>query len=182
MVRNPLIASLLILLIILGRILPHQWNVAPVAAAALLAGAILPRIWAIAVPFFGMLVSDFSIGFYEFPVMLSVYVSFIAAAFIGGWVRSFTPHRIVLASLASSTLFFLVTNFAVWATADWYPKTFSGLGLSYLLGLPFFRNTLLGDLLYTGLLFGVWLTVEQGVKKMGARYILKRSFRRKVVF
>ena len=161
MKRNLFISLALILLIVVSRLVPHIWNVAPVAAAALLAGAILPRKWALSVPILGMLLGDLIIGFYHVPVMLTVYASFALMTFVGGWLKEMQPHRMVLASLASSTFFFLATNFAVWATADWYPKTWEGLTLCYTLALPFFRNTMLGDLIFTGALFGAWVLVEK---------------------
>jgi hypothetical protein len=173
MKRNLLISLGLIGLILAGRLIPHVWNVAPVAAAALLAGAILPRKWAIAVPILGMLLGDLIIGFYHVPVMLTVYASFALMTFVGGWLKEMQTHRMVLASLASSTFFFLTTNFAVWASADWYEKSWQGLMLCYTLALPFFRNTMLGDLIFTGALFGVWVLVRQGVTYLGKIRILE---------
>lgn len=159
MKRNLVISIILVLLVVVSRLVPHVWNVAPVAAVALLAGAILPHKWAFVVPVLGMLLGDFVIGFYHLPVMLTVYASFAIMAFVGTWLRKMQPHRLVLASLASSTFFFITTNFAVWATADWYPKTWEGLTLCYTLALPFFRNTMLGDLVFSGVLFGAWALV-----------------------
>ena len=161
MKKNLILAAILISLIVAGRLIPHVWNVAPVAAAALLAGAILPRKWALSVPILGMLLGDLIIGFYHVPVMLTVYGSFALMTYLGTWLKQMQPHRLVLASLASSAFFFLTTNFAVWAMADWYPKTWEGLTLCYTLALPFFRNTMLGDLIFTGALFGVWALVRQ---------------------
>ncbi|MBI5733861.1 MAG: hypothetical protein HY973_02870 [Candidatus Kerfeldbacteria bacterium] len=156
MKRNLLISLVLVGLIVVSRLVPHIWNVAPVAAAALLAGAILPRKWALVVPLLGMLVSDFIIGFYHLPVILTVYACFALMALGGRFIKLNNPLYWLSGSLASSTLFFLATNFAVWATADWYPKTLEGLTLSYTLAIPFFRNTMLGDLFFTGALFGMW--------------------------
>ena len=156
MKRNLVISTILIALIFVSRLVPHTWNVAPVAAAALLAGAILPRKWALSVPMLGMLLSDLVIGFYYAPVMLAVYACFAISALLGTWVKDMKPIKILSTSLASSTLFFIATNFAVWASADWYEKSWSGLTLCYALAVPFFRNTMLGDLIFTGVLFGVW--------------------------
>ncbi|MFA4819180.1 MAG: DUF6580 family putative transport protein [Patescibacteria group bacterium] len=163
MKRNLLISLVLVGLIIVSRLIPHIWNVAPVAAAALLAGAILPRKWALVVPILGMLASDLIIGFYHVPVMLTVYACFALMAASGRFVKLNKPLYWLTGSLASSTLFFLATNFAVWATANWYPKTLEGLMLSYTLAIPFFRNTMLGDLIFTGVLFGVWALIRQYV-------------------
>lgn len=163
MKRNLVISLVLILLIVVARLVPHVWNVAPVAAAAMLAGAVLPRKWAVSVPILGMLISDSIIGFYTPAVMLTVYACFTFSAFLGAFVKDMKPLKILGVSLTSSTIFFLATNFAVWATADWYEKSWSGLALAYTLAIPFFRNTMLGDLLYTGVLFGAWALVRQGV-------------------
>lgn len=161
MKRNIVISTILISLIIVGRLMPHMWNATPVAAAALLAGAVLPRKWALGVPILGMLLGDLIIGFYHVPVMLTVYASFALMTFVGSWLRKMQPHRLVMASLASSTFFFIATNFAVWASANWYPKTWEGLTLCYTLALPFFRNTMLGDVFFTGAVFGAWVLANQ---------------------
>lgn len=163
MKKNLFISLSLIALIIISRLVPHLWNVAPVAATALLAGAILPRKWALVVPLLGMLMSDFIIGFYHLPVMLTVYACFALMVLAGRFIKLNNPLYWLSGSLASSTLFFLATNFAVWATADWYPKTWAGLQLCYTLAIPFFRNTMLGDLVFVGVLFGGWVVVSKVV-------------------
>ena len=172
MKRNLIISILLITLVIVGRLLPHVWNVTPVIAVTLLAGAILPRWWAVAVPAIAMLISDLIIGFYHMPVMLTVYGSFIAVALFGVWLKNMQPHRIVLGSLASSTFFFLTTNFAVWASGTWYPKTLDGLMWAYTLGLPFFRNMMIGDVVFSGIVFVVFFLY----KKMSFNYYALRFF------
>lgn len=165
MKRNIILSLTLVALVVAARLVPHVWNVVPVAAAALLAGAVLPRRWAIGVPLVAMLISDSIIGFYHVPVMLTVYVCFAASALLGSWLKDMKPVKIIGTSLASSTLFFLVTNFAVWATADWYEKSWQGLALAYTLAIPFFRNTVLGDLIYTGVLFGAWVVVVNMIRQ-----------------
>ncbi len=164
MKKNLILAILLVTLVVVSRLVPHVWNVTPIMAVSLLVGAVLPRRWAFVVPLVAMLVSDVIIGFYDVGVMLTVYASFSVVALLGVWLRNLQPSRILVGSLASSTLFFLTTNFAVWATADWYSKTWSGLMLAYELGLPFFRNMALGDVVYTGVLFGTWAVVQNYVK------------------
>lgn len=138
-----------------ARLLPHPPNVAPIAALALLGGASLPLPWSIAVPTGAMLLSDLILGFDSFPITLSVYGSFLVTVFFGMWLRERpTLARMVGASLGSSVLFYLVTNAAVWKFSGLYPSTFSGLLLSYLYALPFFRYSLIGDLVYTVALVG----------------------------
>ena len=63
--------------------------------------------------------------------------------------------RVVSASLAASVSFFAVSNFAVWALWNMYPKTLAGLAECYTMAIPFFRNTVASDLLFTGAFFGL---------------------------
>lgn len=163
MKRNLVIAIVLIALAAAGRLVPHVWNVAPVAAAALLAGALMPRKWAVAVPIVAMLISDYFLGAYHLPVMFTVYGCFILSALMGSWLKDMKPVKILGTSLASSTLFFVATNFAVWASGEWYEKSWQGLILCYTLAIPFFRHTMLGDLLFTGVAFAAWAMVEHSV-------------------
>ncbi|MBI4051984.1 MAG: hypothetical protein HY400_05720, partial [Elusimicrobia bacterium] len=75
---------------------------------------------------------------------------------IGVWLSKHRkPGTILFACLASSLLFFTVTNFGTWLAGGLYTKDFSGLIACYTAAIPFYRNTLLGDLLFTGLLFGL---------------------------
>jgi hypothetical protein len=80
-----------------------------------------------------------------------------------GWLLrdSRSAVRVGAIALASSCLFFAVTNFAEWAFQPWYPKTSAGLAASYVAGIPFFRNMLIGDLAYTALMFGGFALLER---------------------
>lgn len=152
-----LIAVLIILAAAASRLVKHPFNFTPVAAMALFAGCYLHKKWGVVLPLAAMFVSDIFIGFYDWQVMASVYLS-IALAFAIGWFlnRHKKWYTVIGASLASSITFFLVTNFAVWAFFNWYPHTLAGLLSCFTLALPFFRNTLLGDLVYSGILFGAY--------------------------
>ncbi len=142
---------------IVTRIVPHMPNVAPIAALALWSGAYLPKRWGWLVPVVVMMISDAIVGSYDTRLMIVVYASFIVSTMIGWAVRGrFQPTRVLVATLGSSIFFFLTTNFAVWALSHSYAHTPSGLMLAYTYGLPFFRNTLLGDLFYTATFFGVY--------------------------
>ena len=146
------------------RLLPHSPNFTPIAGLALFGGAYLNRRYAILVPIAAMLVSDFFIGFYSPVVMLSVYGSFLLTGIIGLWLaKRKSATNVVFAASTSSILFFIATNFAVWFA--WYPKNLEGLTTCYTLAIPFFRNTLLGDLFYTGVFFGGYELVLRLVKK-----------------
>lgn len=142
---------------IVVRSIPHIPNVAPIGALALWSGTYLPKRWGWVVPVTAMLVSDRIVGMYDWRLMLVVYVSFAVTALIGLVVRRNGSGWAVLAgSLAGSIIFYLATNFAVWALSEWYPHTLQGLAYAYTLGLPFFRNTLLGDIAYTTVFFGAY--------------------------
>lgn len=139
-----------------ARFFPHAANMTPVGALALFAGVYLPRRWGWVVPLGVLLVSDAWLGGYELSVMLSVYGSFVVITLMGSLMRqkSFLVRTIV-GSFGSATLFFLVTNFAVWAATPWYAKNLAGLMTSYTLAIPFWRNMLVGDIMYTAVFFGI---------------------------
>lgn len=132
-------------------------NVAPISALALFSGALLPRRWTFVVPLAAMLLSDLVIGFYSLPVMISVYASFAVSNMLGRRLRSrLTMRRTIEMSLLGSIIFFVVTNAAVWLFQDMYQHNLVGLWQSYLSALPYFRNTVLGDLGFTGVFFGAY--------------------------
>lgn len=147
---NPM---LFILLAVVLRLLPHIPNMAPIAAMALFGGVYLNKRYALLVPLIAMVLSDIILGFSL--VTPFVYGSFLLTGVIGLWLKS---HRnlasVIFASIVSSTLFFFITNLGVWLVGGLYPHTVQGLEHCYILALPFFRNTAIGDLLYTGVLFG----------------------------
>jgi len=157
--------SLIIGLAVLARIVPHAPNFTPIAAMALFGGAYLNRRWAILVPLAAMLASDIFIGFYAPIVMFSVYGSFVLTGLIGLWLKKRrNPRNVILAAIGASVLFFLITNLAVWL-GGWYPQNLTGLVECYTLALPFFRNTILGDIFYTGVFFGGYELVLNLLKK-----------------
>ena len=168
-----LIALGLILFGILSRLIPHAPNIAAIGALMLFSGAYLPKkmLW---VPFIALFISDYFIGFYGTD-MFYVYGSYLLGLLIGWWLRSNKkPLLIIGGAFSSSILFFLITNFGVWAPPNnWYPHTLDGLIQSYTLALPFFRNSLIGDLGYTILLFGGYELVQRIAKK----YLPEKLFR-----
>lgn len=131
-------------------------NVAPVSALAFLAAAFFPRRWGWIVPGGLMVASDLAIGGYDPRIMSVVYGSFGLAYVLGFWLRrSRAWWRLATVSVVGSTMFFLLTNAAVWAWGRIYPLSLAGLIESYAAGLPFFRYTLLGDLAFTGFFFSL---------------------------
>ncbi len=140
----------------LSRLLPHPANVTPVTAIALFGAFYLDKRSAFLVPLAAMLLSDAILGFHS--GMIWVYGSFVAITGIGFWLRD---HRGIMqtigATVAGSVLFYAVTNFGVWlGSPAMYPRTAAGLAECYVAAIPFFRNTLLGDLGYVALLFGLF--------------------------
>lgn len=149
-----MVVILLMAVAVAYRLTDHWPNVTPVAAIALLAGSYFRMPWGMVVPVGVMLASDAIIGFATGPITVAVYGSFIVTAWLGRWLlKKKSPWRVVEASLLASTGFYLVTNAAVWAWSGMYPLTGEGLLMSYWYAIPFYRNTLLGDLAFTGSLF-----------------------------
>lgn len=139
------------------RLIPHAPNFAPIAAIALFGGTYLNKKYALIVPILALLASDYFLGFYDFWVMVSVYVSFLIIGLLGLLLRKRkSPLNIFGITITGSLLFFIITNFVVWATTPWYSKTFEGLIKCYWLAIPFLKNTVLGDLFYVGVLFGLY--------------------------
>jgi uncharacterized membrane protein (DUF4010 family) len=137
-----------------ARLVPHLPDFSPIAALALFGGAsFASKRTALLVPLLGLFLSDLVIGFYS--VTPVVYASFALITCLGFWVRKRqSPKRLATAAVASAVLFFVVTNFGVWALETFYPKNLTGLIDCYVAAIPFFRNTLASDLLFSAMLFG----------------------------
>jgi len=145
------------------RIAPHPWNFTPVGAMALFSGAIIKdRRIAFAFPVLALFSGDVFVGFYKAGVMLLVYASFLLSVLIGRFLQGRRAVlRVSAATLLGSTQFFLVTNFAAWWFLNAYPKTAAGLAACYVAGIPFFWNTLAGDIFYVTLFFGAFALAER---------------------
>ena len=143
------------------RIAPHPWNFTPVGAMALFSGAIIrDRRLAFLFPLLALFAGDIFVGFHK--LMPIVYASFLVSVAIGFWLRRRrSVARIGAATLFGAIQFFLVTNFAVWAVGLSYPRTGAGLLACYAAGVPFFWNTLAGDVFYVTLLFGGFALAER---------------------
>jgi hypothetical protein len=138
------------------RFLPHPPNFAPIAAMALFGGAYFnKKVFAFVVPLAALFLTDLLLGFHN--TMWAVYLSFAIIVGLGIiMLRKKSVIRVMLASISASVLFFILTNFAFWATDTLYPTTLSGLAACYTAAIPFFHNTLVGDLFFTGVLFGLF--------------------------
>lgn len=143
-----------------SRLIPHPPNFTPIAAIALFGGAqFSSKRAAFLVPLAGLFFSDLVFGFYAITPV--VYGSFVLTVCLGFWMRRRSVQRIALGAVASAILFFVLTNFGVWAIDNLYPKTLAGLVDCYAAAIPFFRNMLMGDWLYSALLFGGFAFAEK---------------------
>ena len=157
-----MLAYLFVIFAIVARMpfMPHPWNFTPVAAALLYFGARGSRrhLW---IPFVLLAASDVVLTKFVYSYQFSwdhfvTWAWYAAILWIGTGLRENSNWlRVGMAAIASSVSFFVVSNFAVWACWNMYPKTGSGLMACYAAGLPFFRRAIGGDLLFTALMFGV---------------------------
>ena len=143
------------------RLLPHPYNFTPIGALALFGGAHFDdKRWAFVVPLSALFLSDLLIGMHN--QMAMVYGSFLLMVCMGFMLRQ---RRALLSiagmAFAASVLFFVLTNFGVWAFDALYPKTLEGLVACYVAAIPFFGNTLAGNLFYAVILFGGFALAER---------------------
>lgn len=163
------LALALIALAALTRLLPHPPNFSPIGAIALFGAAYFNRQWLmLAVPFAALFFSDLFLnnviykelygGEFTFITSWWIYVAFalVMVAGMGLLSNKVSGIRVLGASLSASLIFFLVTNFSVWAESGMYPKTMGGLAACFTAGIPFIGNTILGDLFFSAAMFGVY--------------------------
>ena len=145
MINKSVFVVSLIFFAILSRFLPHPPNFTPIAAIALLSSKGFANRWvAFLIPIVSLFISDLFLGLHT--TIPFVYGSFILIALLGRYVKKIN----ILTVLLSSSIFFLVTNLGVWLLN--YPLSVKGLFQCYILALPFFLNTVIGDLVYGALL------------------------------
>lgn len=146
---------LLIAFGVVSRFLPHAFNFTPVTAIALFVSVYFGLRYSLVTLIGIMLISDVFIGFYHWQMMIAVYGSFALSAILGTFINKQSVRTIAVSTLGSSLVFYAVTNWAVWQFGTMYEHSFSGLMQSYIMAIPFFKNSLAGDLVYTTVLFGV---------------------------
>ena len=154
------VLTIMILAAAFTRLVPHPPNFTAVGAMALFGGAYFSeKKFAFIVPLIAMLLSDLIIGFHN--GMLSVYLSFVLIVGIGIMLsRNIKFKNVVAASLISSILFFVLTNFQMWLLSPLYTKNVAGLVTCYTAAIPFFHYTILGDLFFVGILFGLFAAIQ----------------------
>ena len=162
------ILAVLIALGVAGRLLPHPPNFTPMAAIALFAGFIfIKRYMAVVAVISTMLLCDYfafgslSVSWFGSKSMFVVYLALLFPIVFKNFLqKKLGVLRIFGAAIASSTVFFLATNFAVWAFSPMYEKTLEGLVLCYTMAIPFFQNTVAGDLIWSGVIFGTYFALR----------------------
>ena len=172
----------LVFITALTRLFPHEWNFSPIGAIALFGGAYLwNKKYALLLPLLCLFISDlllqgkFLAGLAEYPAFFNgtiwVYAAFLMIVGLG--IALFRNQKVSMpkvlgGAVLASIVFFVVTNFASWATDhQYYPvKNLSSLIYAYELGIPFFRGTLFGNLIWSGVLFGAF---EWGKQFLGEK-------------
>ena len=177
------LVTLMIIMAALSRLLPHPDNFTPIAATALFGAAYFTKkYWAIIIPIVALWLSDLFLnnlvypklypeyydGFMLFgPDAVFVYSAIIATALLGIYaLKKVKPGKLVIVSIVASLLFFVVTNFGSWLMLPMYPKTPAGLSACMAAGLPFLRNTMIGDLFYVFVLFGSYALISRKLFKL----------------
>jgi hypothetical protein len=159
------LASVLIALAALSRLIPHPMNFAPITAIALFGGVYFNGKFSPVLPLAALFISDIFLGFYSGIVW--VYGSVLLIVAIGLIIRRYKTVPVVFgATMAGSLLFFLITNFGVWQAGMFYTKDFTGLVECYTAAIPFYRNSLMGDLFYVAVMFGVYELVMKYLPKL----------------
>jgi len=150
--KNNLIITGFIILGVLTRIIPHPPNFTAIGAVALFAGAFInDKKLSFIIPVFIMMLSDLILGY---SMVISVYISFIIMVLLGSLLeKNQNGIRIINTTLIASLVFFLITNFSVFLTSSLYPKNIIGLIECYTLAIPFFMNTIMGNIIYSLIMF-----------------------------
>lgn len=161
----------MILIAVFSRLLPHPPNFTPIMSIALFSGTYFSKkILAFIIPITAMILTDFVLGFHE--SILAVYLSFAIIVLLGNFIaKKLTVKNVIISSMASAVLFFVLTNLSVWLFGPFYSKDISGLIQCFIAALAFFRyegiyqsmfvNTFISSLFYSGLLFGSYELIKR---------------------
>jgi hypothetical protein len=164
----------IILLAAFSRLIPHMPNFSPLGAIGLFGAAHFAKKWqAFFIPIAATWLSDLFINnvvyaqyYPEFTWFYSgfywQYGSYLLIALAGIFIfNKINPQRVIAGALTSTAIFFLVSNFGCWIGSTTYSQNFGGLMTCYVAGIPFLKGTLLGDLFYSGVLFGIFALLQQ---------------------
>ena len=153
--QEKLIVFLVIAAGVFLRLIPHPWNVTPVLGLALFSGARLKTRLGVFMLLGTLFLSDLFLG--ADATLPFTWGSFLLVLILGKSLKNaeFGP-RIFLTSLLGSFLFYLISNLGVFLVTPLYEKTWGGFVQCYLMAIPFFRNEVIGDTVYTFVFFGTY--------------------------
>ena len=181
--RNYLTFAVLLLILVLGRTVPHPPNVTPLIGLMVFSSQVLKGSSFFWIPMLAMFVSDLFINNYIYsgyytdfqiltPGFIWIYSPIILFAFLTKTklFRYINFPKVLALSLSGSTIFFLLSNFGVWISSGMYTLNLQGLVHCYALAIPFYSNSIIGDVFYsTSLYFAYKFSTEisaAGLKKI----------------
>lgn len=179
------IISIIILLAAFTRIMPHPPNFSPMAAIGLFGAAHFAKKWqAFLIPLIGIWISDLVINNFIYSSHSSnfiwfydgfywQYISYVFIIFAGLFIfnKGISVKKTLGGMLSSSGIFFLVSNFGVWAGGTMYTKNITGLITCYAAGIPFIHNTIISDTLFTTVLFGTYYLLQTEYSYLKLKYL-----------
>jgi hypothetical protein len=153
---------------VFGRLMPHVPNITPLTSLSLITSVNLSRRKALLVLFITLFISDIGLALlFDFPAFgywtLFTYTGFAAITLVSSKLqRSWKTLPIYIFN--SSFYFWIWTNFGVWLTSNLYSKTLAGLCSCYIVALPFLRNSLIGDMVYGLVIFGIYDLIKTRIQ------------------
>lgn len=167
------IIAALILIVALSRLIPI-YNFSPLGALGLFGAAYFKKKWQVfLIPIAAIWLSDLLVNNILYASYYSSftwfydgfywqYGSYLLIALVGLFIfKKVNTTRVVVGALTATVLFFVVSNFGSWASSPLYPKSFAGLMAAFAAGIPFIKGTLLGNLVYSGVLFGSFALLQK---------------------
>jgi hypothetical protein len=174
----------LILITAFSRLVPHMANFSPLGAIGLFGAAhFQKKHQSFLIPLAAVWISDLVINniFYSayytsFTFFYSgfywQYGSYVLITLAGIFLlKTISIKNLFLAALTSTLLFFTITNLGCWLGSQVYPQDLTGLMVCYTAGIPFIKGTFLGDLFYSGVLFGTFYLLEQRFPQIRTEYV-----------
>lgn len=166
------VITAIVLTLALSRLMPHPFNFSPVAALALFGGAhYRNRYAAYLIPLTAVWISDLMLNyaFYGYFVAFYsgaffTYAAFALIVLLGSWLlKKLSAGRLLSAALSASVIFFVISNVGVWVYSGMYPLDLNGLAECFTAAIPFFRNTLAGDVICSFIVFYAYNVVQTRV-------------------
>jgi hypothetical protein len=173
-VQDLLVFAMLVAIGVVGRWNQPEWCVTPTAATTIFAGLYFSRLAiAVLVPLTILAIGDvFLLPAHDsVPVIIATYAAMTFPVLLGRWLSHSATRRAAIWRWAAcgflpATVFFLTTNFAVWAFQSDYAKTLAGLAECYWAAVPFYRWMLAGDVVYLAVLFACWWLAGMPIRQL----------------